>query len=44
MFQEYKRLYYGDGTASCYFWDKEDDDFSCVFLVKKDVEEEGKKA
>jgi len=33
-------LYYeNDGTCNAYFWDKEDDDFSCCVVVKRDVNE-----
>lgn len=40
MVQEYKHLYYGDAIANAYFWDKEDDNFACCFLIKKTVAEE----
>jgi capping protein beta len=40
MLQEYKILYYGDAVANAYFWGKEDENFACCFLVKKNVEEE----
>lgn len=38
LFEEYRKLYYEGGTASLYMWDKEEGDFACAYLVKKDVD------
>lgn len=38
LFAEYVKLYYNGGVFSTYFWDAEDGGISCVFLMKKNVE------